>query len=76
MSDAMARRAELKFDGPVGISTLTATVPQGITEDELVAVAKQAFSLVSSVHHCTCLSGRVSFVVEEDFSQAVQVNLG
>jgi hypothetical protein len=74
MSDG-SRRVELKFDAPVGTSTLTATVPLGVTEEELVAVAKQAFSLVSSVHHCTCLSGRVSFVVEEDFSQAVEVAL-
>jgi hypothetical protein len=76
MSDATTRHATLQFDKPVEAATLTAAVPPGITHEELTQVAREAFALVSSVHHCNCLSGVIRFVVEEDFSQAVEVNLG
>jgi hypothetical protein len=76
MSEATIRHAKLRIDGPVERSTLTAAVPGGVTENELAEVARAAFGLVSSIHHCNCLSGVIRFVVEEDFAQAVQVDLG
>ena len=72
----VARRATLKMSkGPDG-QVLTASMPHGVTENDLVAVSKSAFALVSKLHHCTCLSGVVRFVVEDNFGEAIQVDLG
>jgi hypothetical protein len=76
MAKAATRHANLQFDRSMEAATLTAAVPAGITQEELADVARAAYSLVSSTHHCNCLSGVIRLVVEEDFSQAVEVNLG
>jgi hypothetical protein len=70
-----ARHATLKLSkGPEG-QVLTASVPHDVTEKDLAVVTKSAFALVSTLHHCNCLSGVIKLVVEDNFADAIQVDL-
>lgn len=75
MSVTDKRHATLKFtEGPTG-PVLSARVPGNMSEDEFVAVSREAYRTVANFHHCTCLSGRVSFVVEDIFADVISVDL-
>ena len=70
-----ARQATLKLSsGPDG-QVLTASVPGDISENELTTVGRNAFALIGRLTHCNCLSGRIKFVVEENFAEVIQVDL-
>ena len=55
--------------------TLTASVPGNITDDDMAAVGRHALGLIRNLTKCNCLSGRISFVVEENFGDAIRVEL-
>jgi len=75
MSATDKRHATLKFvEGPTG-PVLSARVPGNMSEEEFVAVSREAFKVVAGFHHCNCLSGRVSFVVEDIYSDVISVDL-
>jgi hypothetical protein len=59
-------------NGPV----LTARVPSTFREEDFAPVAKSAFGLIHKLTGCNCLSGRISFVVEDNFADVIRVNLG
>ena len=70
------RHARLKLEhGPSG-PVLKAQVPFHLTEHDFGKVATAAYGLIHNLTGCNCLSGRISFVVEEIFSEVINVNLG
>ena len=76
MSVTTKRHATLKFtEGPSG-PILSARCPANMSEDEFAAVSREAFKTVAGFHHCNCLSGRVSFVVEDIYTDVINVDLG
>lgn len=73
---SLQRRAQLKLDrGPSG-PTLTAHVPLDLSEEDFVHVARASYGLINKLTGCNCLSGRISFVVEDVFNEVIQVQLG
>jgi len=60
--------------GPSG-QTLTASVPNNISDEEFASVGRHALGLIRNLTKCNCLSGRISFVVEENFGDAIKVEL-
>ncbi len=70
------RHATLKLgQGPTG-QTLTAKVPHDLSEQDFARVAVSAYGLIHGLTGCNCLSGRISFVVEDSFSDVINVSLG
>lgn len=75
MTERAARSAELLFErGPSG-PVVKAKIPVEISEAEFGKVATSAYSLINRLTGCNCLSGRISFVVEEEFAEVIQVSL-
>ena len=69
------RFANLKLsNGPTG-QVLTATVPNDITEDDFNKIGTTALKLIKKLTGCNCMSGRISFVVEDNFADVIKVNL-
>src|SRR5262245_29765710 len=62
------RQATLRLaNGPSG-QVLTARVPSDISDRDLAAVGNHALGLIRRLTGCNCLSGRISFVVEDNFA--------
>jgi hypothetical protein len=55
---------------------ITAAVPLNCSEEDFLAVSRQAYALINRLTGCHCASGRVSFVVEDGFAEAIRVDLG
>ena len=55
---------------------ITASVPLDCSEADFVAVSRQAYALINRLTGCHCASGRVSYVVEDGFAEAIRVDLG
>lgn len=70
------RHARLKLDKGAAGATLSAHVPFELSEEEFVRVARQSYELINKLTGCNCLSGRISFVVEDTFAEVIQVQLG
>jgi hypothetical protein len=69
------RQASLKLtSGPTG-QVLTARVPSDVTDKDIAHVGATALGLIRRLTGCNCLSGRISFVVEDQFADAIQVHL-
>jgi hypothetical protein len=70
------RHATLQMTrGPSG-PTLTARVPLELSAQDFNKVATSAYELIHRLTGCNCLSGRISFVVEDNFADVINVNLG
>ena len=70
------RHATLKLlNGPEG-QVLTARVPTDITDEDFAIVGTRALGLIRRLTGCNCMSGRISFVVEDNFADVIQVDLG
>ncbi len=69
----MARFATLKTtrsdEGPV----LAAQVPQEMSREEFLQVAGSAYDAIARMTHCNCMSGRISFVVEDVYADVARV---
>jgi hypothetical protein len=74
MSDvAQKGHARLKFEhGPGGV-VLKAQVPPKMSEAEFVRVATSAYGLIHNLTNCNCMSGRISFVVEDIYNEVINV---
>ena len=70
------RHATLKVTNTPSGQVLSARVPSDLTEKEFAAVGSSAFGLVRKLTGCNCLSGRISFVVEDNFAEVIRVDLG
>lgn len=71
----VTRSASLKLSRGAEGQVLTASLPHNVTENDLLAVSRSAFAMVSQLHHCNCLSGVIKLVIEDNFAEAVQVDL-
>jgi hypothetical protein len=72
MADVDAkRRATLRVEG----SKLIARVPHELSAEDFGRVAQTAYQVVHGLTGCNCLSGRISFVVEDIFEDVIQVEL-
>ena len=76
MSNEIAgRQATLQMThGPSG-PVLSAKIPSDLTPEDFNAVGKAAFSLIHKLTGCNCMSGRISFVVEDNFADVIRVQL-
>jgi len=73
-SQSIARHATLKMSrGPEG-PTLTAHVPQEMSRQDFLLVAGSAYDAVNRMTHCNCMSGRISFVVEDLYADVARVD--
>lgn len=61
-------------NGPAG-QILTAKVPPDLGEKDFAAVGSAAFGLIHKLTGCNCMSGRISFVVEDNFADVIRVEL-
>jgi hypothetical protein len=64
---AATLRIEKHEAGPV----LKATVPTELSAEEFVKVAESGYELIRRLTGCNCLSGRISFVVDENWAEQV-----
>jgi hypothetical protein len=76
MDQQSARHAQLKMSRGHNGQVLTATVPQKMSADEFGKVAMEAYRVVNGLTGCNCMSGRISFVVEDVFADVIDVNFG
>jgi hypothetical protein len=74
MTRAIDRAASLRIEkfesGPV----LKASVPSDLSAAEFAKVAESGYDLISRLTGCNCLSGRISFVVDEDWAETIRVD--
>ena len=61
-------------NGPSG-QILTASVPSNISDEDFAVVGRSALGLIRRLTNCNCMSGRISFVVEEHFADVIRVEL-
>ena len=74
MSDVMEKRhARLKLEHGAHGLALKATVPPKMSEAEFARVATSAYGLIHNLTGCNCLSGRISFVVDDVFNEVINV---
>jgi hypothetical protein len=69
------RHASLKLSNSTNGQVITARVPFECSEEDFVKVSRAAYGLINKLTGCHCASGRISFVVEDVFAEAIQVNL-
>jgi hypothetical protein len=71
-----SRHATLKLTNTASGQLLSARVPPDLNEREFAAVGSAALGLVRKLTGCNCMSGRISFVVEDNFADVIRVDLG
>jgi hypothetical protein len=72
---AAERYATLKLSSSAQGQVLSARVPLNLSEEDFSRVTRSAYELVNKLTGCNCLSGRISFVVEDIFADVIRVNL-
>jgi hypothetical protein len=70
-----ARHATLRLSSSEKGQALTARVPFDTSEAEFLEVSRQAYGIINKLTGCHCASGRISFVVEDVFAEAIEVKL-
>jgi hypothetical protein len=76
MSEKSARHAELRLNDKEHPTMLRVTLPTRITEKELSALTDHIVQNIVKPHTgCTCLSGRISVLLDSVYQDAVQVSL-
>jgi hypothetical protein len=74
-AEHQSRHANLKMsNGPSG-QILTASVPSNISNEDFTKVGLAALGLIRQLTNCNCMSGRISYVVEENFADVIRVEL-
>jgi hypothetical protein len=71
--DTIGRAATLRIDRHESGPMLKATVPTELSVEEFVKVAESGYDLIRRLTGCNCLSGRISFVVEENWAEITRV---
>ena len=69
------RNATLKLTNTPSGQVLTARVPSDLTDRDFAAVGSAALGLIRKLTGCNCMSGRISFVVEDNFADVIRVDL-
>ena len=73
MTSAIERAATLRLERHEAGPVLKANVPTELSAEEFVKVAEAGYGLINRLTGCNCLSGRISFVVEENFAEVTRV---
>ena len=73
MADVIERAATLRLEKHDAGPVLKASVPTELSAEEFAKVATTGYELVHRLTGCNCLSGRISFVVEENFAEVTRV---
>jgi hypothetical protein len=69
------RHATLKLSPGGSGQVLTCRVPVQCSLEDFQRVAASAYGLINKLTGCNCMSGRISFVVEDVFAEVIRVNL-
>jgi hypothetical protein len=69
------RHATLKLSQSETGQVLTCRVPLQCSLEDFQRVATNAYGLINKLTGCNCMSGRISFVVEDVFADVIRVNL-
>jgi len=69
------RHATLKLSPGEHGQVLTCHVPVQCSLEDFQRVATDAYGLINKLTGCNCMSGRISFVVEDVFAEVIRVNL-
>ena len=69
------RHASLKLTNTPSGQVLTARVPHDLTDKDFASVGSAALGLIRTLTGCNCMSGRISFVVEDNFADVIRVDL-
>src|SRR5579863_8271089 len=69
------RHATLKLTNTASGQVLTARVPGDLTDNDFASVGNAALDLIRKLTGCNCMSGRISFVVEDNFADVIRVDL-
>jgi hypothetical protein len=75
ITEQSGRQATLQLENSPSGQVLKARVPSDLTEKDFAAVGSAAFGLIRKLTGCNCMSGRISFVVEENFADVIRVQL-
>lgn len=59
-----------------GSQVLSARLPMDCSADDFMRVTQNAYGLINKLTGCNCMSGRISFVVEDVFADVIRVELG
>jgi hypothetical protein len=69
------RHATLKLSPGEHGQVLTCRVPVQCSLEDFQRVATNVYGLINKLTGCNCMSGRISFVVEDVFADVIRVNL-
>jgi len=69
---ANERMARLRLSEP---GTLSIGVPHDAREQDFAAIGKATLGLIHNLTGCNCLSGRIRVVLEDDWSEVINVQL-
>jgi hypothetical protein len=78
MSAEHSRVATLRVNNNENPTLVRVSLPHKITEPELSKLIFDGIvkNIVAKHTGCTCLSGRINVLIESEFQEAVQVDLG
>jgi hypothetical protein len=71
----MPKTAAIQLEKFAGQQTLNVRVPSDITEKEFARLGKPIIDIIKGHTGCTCLSGIIRVVLEEDMREAIMVQL-
>ena len=74
-NEKSGRYASLQLTNSPSGQVLTARVPSDLSEKDFAVVGSTAFGLIHKLTGCNCMSGRISFVVEDNFADVIRVEL-
>jgi hypothetical protein len=74
-NERIERHASMQLANSPSGQVLTARVPADLSEKDFASVSGAAFGLIKRLTGCNCMSGRISFVVENDFADVIRVEL-
>lgn len=69
------RHATLKLTNTASGQVLSAKVPGDVSDKDMAAIGTAALGLIRRLTGCNCMSGRISFVVEDNFADVIRVDL-
>ncbi len=69
------RIATMQLDRAEGPATLRVEVPRDVNAGELANLNKSIVDVIRNHTGCSCLSGRISVLLESEWQEAVEVNL-
>ncbi len=67
--------AELELGKFVGRQTLNVRVPREIDGDDFAKIGESIVGIIRNHTGCSCLSGVIDVVIQEEFQEALRVEL-